>query len=280
MTTRMILYYSNRMPQHLLLLAAALLSACAHRSASGTFRVVPASPEYLLRTPDSKQVTFPEVLSSYNGYVAGKEWMDLRPRMELRVENAYYQNGAPRRGLAGYLGTAIARYQVRTSGLRLSSVQSGIESLPPGQTAVQDLIRPAQLRQRFYRFFYAVVFKQRADARGSVLLGAGSVSELDRIARQLAADPDALCSDASPHCIVFPSACTVSVEMEILVNGTARSVAWATPLVFVAGRSRRVELLRAHSGRLTPVEIDLKDPNALRLPLLPGDRITLEQAAP
>ena len=46
--------------------------------------------------------------------------------------------------------------------------------------------------------------------------------------------------------------------------------------VLVAARPRRLELLRWYRGRLTPVEIDASDANALRLPLLPGDRINWE----
>jgi hypothetical protein len=36
--------------------------------------------------------------------------MELRPQMELRIENAYYRKGMPKRGLDGFLGTEIARY--------------------------------------------------------------------------------------------------------------------------------------------------------------------------
>jgi hypothetical protein len=39
---------------------------------------------------------------------------------------------------------------------------------------------------------------------------------------------------------------------------------------------RKLQLLRLHDGRLTPVRIDVADPNALRLPLLPGDRVDWE----
>jgi hypothetical protein len=44
----------------------------------------------------------------------------------------------------------------------------------------------------------------------------------------------------------------------------------------IALHPRHVEMLRADAGRLVPVEIDSSDPGALRLPLLPGDRITWE----
>ena len=39
---------------------------------------------------------------------------------------------------------------------------------------------------------------------------------------------------------------------------------------------RKLQLLRLHDGQPTPVEMDAGDPNALRLPLLPGDRVEWE----
>lgn len=237
------------------------------------FRVLRANPDYLLRSPDSNNTPFAEVLSQYNSFVFGKGWLDLRPQMELRIENAYYRDGVPKRGLAGYLGTEIARYQVRPSGLRLVSVQSGLKERSTAYLPVQQLVRASQRHYRHYRFFYAVVFKQKGDTRGSVLLGAGSRDELNRLATQLLSDPDSVCSTRSMHCTVFPETCSVSLEIEIVVNGAPRTVPWGSLLASLAAHPRHVELLRLYSGRLTPVEIDSSDPNALRLPLLPGDHV-------
>jgi hypothetical protein len=258
-----------------LLLVSVLLfcGSCATRRPMEPFRVLRANPDYLLRSPDSNNTPFPEVLSHYNSFVLGKGLLDLRPQMELRIENAYYRDGVSKRGFAGYLGTAIARYQVRPNGLRLVSVQSGLKERPAGQPPVQELIRASQRRYRHYRFFYAVVFKQKGGTRGSVLLGAGSMDELDRFSTRLLSDPDSICGGQSIHCTVFPEASSVSLEIEIVVNGAAHTVPWGSLLASVAARPRHVELLRLHSGRLTPVEIDPSDLNALRLPLLPGDRI-------
>jgi hypothetical protein len=65
----------------------------------------------------------------------------------------------------------------------------------------------------------------------------------------------------------------VALEIEILVNGAARSVVWGSLLDSVAMHPRKLRLLRLYAGQLTPVEVDASDPNALRLPLLPGDRV-------
>ena len=260
-----------------LALLVLLSFGCATRRPGVSFRVVRASPEYLLRSPDLHETPFPEVLRRYNDFVPGQGWLDLRPQMELRIENAYYREGAPKHGLAGFLGTEIARYKVQPKGgLRLISLQSGVAQRPGDQPPVQELIRASQSHHRYYRFFFAIVFRQKGESRGSVLLGAASIAELDRLAAQLLTQPESICDGRSVHCTVFPEACSVAAEIEIVVNGAPRNVAWGSLLASVAARPRHIELLRIHSGRLTPVEIDPSDSNALRLPLLPGDQITWE----
>ena len=243
-------------------LALLFIISCSNRRTGASFRVLPADPSYLLRSPDFKETPFPEVLSRYTN--SGPSWVDLRPQMDLRIENAYYRDGASRRGLEGFLGTEIARYGVQPKGgLRLIDVESKLARRPSDQPPVQQLLPVSQARHRKYRFFYAVVFRKNGEARGSVLLGA-----------QLLADPDSVCGGQFVHCTVFPELCTVSIEMEIVVNGAPRAVAWGSLLASVAARPRHVQLMRVYSGRLTPVEVDPSDPDALRLPLLPGDHIT------
>ena len=110
----------------ILLMALAVLpslSCMAHRPL-GSFSVLPKSTDYLLRSPDRADTAFPDVLRRYNGFEPARNSVELRPLMELRVENAYYQKGMPKRGLNGYLGTEVARYRlVPRGGLRLLSVQ-------------------------------------------------------------------------------------------------------------------------------------------------------------
>ena len=199
----------------------------------------------------------------------GSGWVDPRPRMELRIENAYYREGEPKHGLAGFLGTEVAHYQVRPSrGLRSLSVESAVAVRPRDQPPVQELIRHSQENYRKYRYFYAVVFNKRGGIRGSVLLGAGSIEELDRLGAQLLIEPDSICGGQSTHCTVFPEACTVALEIEIVVNGAARVVPWGAVLGSVVGSAGRVELWRM--GRLI---VGPGDPMALRAGLMPGDRI-------
>lgn len=247
------------------------LTACVARLSRTHFEVLPSSPNYLLQSPDSRRTPFPEVLKTYNGFEAGRAWIDLEPLMELRIENAYYEPGAPRRGLTGFLGTEVARYLVRSHGLVLVSVHP-MSNRPKDQIPVQDLISQSKTNFSRYRLYYEVVFSQRDHTHGSVLLDAESQAEIDALSAQLS-HPETVCSQGSTHCIVFPDACSVSVEMEVIVNGKPESVLWGSTLGSIAKQPHRLEMKRLYAGELRPVRIDETDPKSLLLPLLPGDRI-------
>ncbi|MGH2508566.1 MAG: hypothetical protein ACRDHZ_14375 [Ktedonobacteraceae bacterium] len=227
--------------------------------------MVPGTPQYLLRSPDSHEIPFAETLRRYNGFEPGGGWMDLRPEMELRIENAYYRPGVSRQGLHGFLGTEIARFRVQVDGtLRLLSVRP-LKDRPRGEPPVQQLIPRNQRRYHYHRFYYEVFFR-KGHARGSVLIGANTQ-------RELQTDPHALCGKRSARCIVFPEECTVSIEMEIVVNGAPRNVIWDSDVASVVNHPQHIQLLRRCHGRLTEIKLNPHDPRALQMPLLPGDNL-------
>jgi len=251
------------------------LCSCATPHARGSFRVLPAEPTYVIRSPEAIETPFPEVLSRYSDVGPPQGWL-LHPYTGLRVENAYYREGAPKHGIAGFLGTETAVYRVRGGGLQLISVGSEVARRPADQLPVQDLIGPVRQHYRYYRYFFQIVFRQKSDTRGAVLLGADSLDELNRLAAGLLDDPDAVCGGPSRHCAAFPEACTVPLQIEVSVNGMRRVVGWGSALGSVAVHPRTLKLSRIDNGTLAPVEVDAADPNTLRLPLLPGDRIEWE----
>lgn len=240
---------------------------------SHAFEVLPRTPYYVLQSPDRQETPLPDVLRDYNGFEPGGGWMDLRPQMDVEVENAYYQKGASRRGLKGFLGTEVARYEVTPQGLRLLSVRP-MEDRPAGDPAVQSLIAPDTESFRFYRLYFEIVFARKDNAHGSVLLAANSPEELERLSAQLR-NPETVCTEDSTHCTVFPEACSVSVEIKIVVNAKPQVIVWGRLLSsVVTDHPAHVEVKRLYRGRLTAVKLDPHDTNALRLPLLPGDQIT------
>ncbi len=202
-------------------------------------------------------------------------WVDLHPQMQLRIENAYYRDGFPKRGVNGYLGTETAHYQVRARGIRLLSVENVLKPHPREQPPVQELIPVSKTRYAHYRYFYAVVFNHRGNLRGSVLLGAQSIAELDHLSEVLMKDPDSVCEGPSEHCTVFPEMCTASIDLEIFVNGSPRTVSSGSVLASVVAGAHHIDVLRRNDdGRLASLKIEPGNPNALRMPLAPGDRIT------
>lgn len=213
--------------------------SCMSPHARGSFRVLPQTPNYVLRSPDSTDTPFSEVLSKYSAVGESQGWL-LHPNTELHIENAYYREGAPKHGVANFVGTEKVVYQVRSKSLHLISVQAALEQRPADQPPVQELIRPEQLHYGYYRYFFQIVFRQKAGVRGAVLLGANSIGELDVLAARLMRDPDAVCDGQSPHCAVFPEVCTVALEIEIVVNGAARTVAWGSLLESVATHPKKL----------------------------------------
>jgi hypothetical protein len=114
---------------------------------------------------------------------------------------------------------------------------------------------------------------KKTDVRSALLLSATSTDELTRFTEKLMIEPDSICGGSSKHCTALPEACTASLEIEAVVNRVHRSVLWGSGLADIAEHHRHVELFRPYMGGLAPVEIDPRDREALRLPLLPGDQI-------
>jgi hypothetical protein len=114
--------------------------------------------------------------------------------MGLRIENAYYRDGAQNRDLAHYLGTEVAQFRVAGSGvLRFLSIQPQLKERPADQPAARQLIPDSERRFRHHRFFYEILVKRKDELRGAVLLDAATMDELDRLNGRLLADPAAVC---------------------------------------------------------------------------------------
>ena len=183
-----------------LMLCVLISASCGPRLRG--FRVVPATPNYILHDPDSRQTPFPDVLRAYNGFEQGSAWVELCPDMELRVEDAYYEPGASRHGLAGFLGTEVAQYKVGShGGLQLLSVRS-MKDRPNDQLPVQGLIPRSQQRNRYFRFYYQVLFRKSGNSRGSVLLSANAKDDINLLAAALMDDPDSVCG-GDPHTALY-----------------------------------------------------------------------------
>lgn len=255
----------------LLALCAFISPSCALRQ-NTNYQVIPEAPTYLLRSPNSHDTPFPQILRAYNGFVLGQPSLDLRPEMEIRVENAYYEKGFSRKGVKGFLGTEVARYEITPHGLHLLSAVP-MTGRPASDLPVQNLISQRQASFHFYRLYFEILFDRKKDEHGSVLLAANSMRELNRLSVQLS-DPEALCGKGSTHCIAFPEACSVSVAMHIVVNSQTQLTGWGSLLSSVVTQPpKHLAMKRIYRSHLTQVKMDPQDAIELGLPLLPGDHI-------
>jgi hypothetical protein len=185
---------------------------------------------------------------------AGTTYLDLRPGILLKLENAYWEEGAARGGLAGYLGTEASTISTLANGsLKLSPVVSTLKSRrPQSQPPVDQLVPASARRARVYRFYYAVPFQRAGRPNVAVLLRARSDAQLDQLAQQLKAAPEQLCSGPSSPCTVFPESSTVSVQMEILANGTLAVVTWGSRASTVTGGHPLISLERQSATGYIP----------------------------
>jgi hypothetical protein len=259
----------RRRALELSVLVVCLLTAI---SCARSYRVLPQTPSYVLKSPDHRETAFRDILQNYNGFERGFPSVDLRPGMGIRVENAYYEKGASRKGLKGYMGTEVAGYEVTARGLQLVSVIP-MKNRPESDLPVENLILPAHLKFRYYRLYFEILFDRKKDEHGSVLLAADSLADLNHLSDQLS-DPEKVCGATSTQCTVFPEACSVSVEMNIVVNGKPQLTNWGSLLSsVVTNPPRHLAMKRLYGARLTAVKIDPQDSIGLSLALLPGDQI-------
>jgi hypothetical protein len=199
------------------------------------------------------------------------DYLDLRPGVRFSVEQAYYSPGATRRGLTGYLGTRVATFGFRPNGdlLLVSDESKPFQAVPPNQLPTEPLLPPHMRSKRRYRFFYAVTFARSGRPSSPVLLGARSIKEIEELSARLKAAPDDVCSPQSVQCAVFPEGSTVSISMEIVVNGAPQVVLWGSVVGSVTGGRPASRLERMASGSLEVL------PNGNpTIRLLPGDRIS------
>ena|SRR5215831_8615775 len=201
------------------------------------------------------------------------DYLDLRKGIVLKVENAYWAEGADKKGLQGYIGTQSARASTTANGnLSFTPVGATTKSaLPKDQPPVEQLLPGGIRRQRFYRFYFAVTFARASRPNLPVLLYGRSMTEIEQLTARLKTAPEEVCSSKATHCTVFPATCTVSVEMEIIANGEPKIVTWGSTVASITGGRTPTSIERTAEGAARKLENV-----TLRTALLPGDRIIWE----
>lgn len=185
-----------------------------------------------------------------------KGWVDIAEGMVLLVENAYFRDGATTRTIADYIGTEKLALRAGRRGLTVTEHLT-LPGRPSKQPPVTALFPEKARRRRQHRLYFQVVVDKTSGKANAVVLGAGSRGEMAALAARLTGKT--VCAGG---CTVFPEGSSVSLAMEIFVNGQPRTVLWGTNVLNVAGAQRAFTLRRGE--KVLP---------AGPVTLLPGDRI-------
>ena len=140
---------------------------------------------------------------------------------------------------------------------------AGLVKIPRSVLALHPVVTLMGLAlvRMSYRMLYEHLRSRIAgpvgEVRRAVVLGAGSRGEMAALAARLTGQT--VCTGG---CTVFPEGSSVSLAMEIFVNGQPRTVLWGSNPKSVAGAQRIFTLRRG--DKVMPTETGA---------LLPGDRI-------
>ncbi len=191
-------------------------------------------------------------------------WIDITPNVVLKIENAYFKDGAAVRDISTYLGTELLSLKAAKNNSLLFLNHHPLPNRPPAQPPVLSLLPEPQRRQHHHRFYFQVVVNRLSGKANAVLLTAPSPAKLEQIAAQLQHAPASLCTPQSPYCTVFPDSCSVSLAMEVTVNNKPTTLLWGTTIASQLGQQQTFSLLR----RGLPVTLPRT------APLLPGDSLS------
>jgi hypothetical protein len=114
----------------------------------------------------------------------------------------------------------------------------------------------------------------------AVIIGASSASQLDRLDKELRAQPHAGCKSAAAAagmaCFEFDGFVTLSCQIEVVVNGTRKFVEWGARVKDMVP-AKSLKALRMQGRYLDSyydVRFDPRDADVLSLVLVGGDRLS------
>jgi hypothetical protein len=229
------------------------LAGCAHTPGSFQIRTPETGPAIL--APRAQQpVLFTDVLNREYNLDFHEGYVDLRPGMALRVQTA--------RGLQ----TDEVRYRVLRafSGLRVEAAR-----------------KPVLASAKRIRFYYAVKLAKEPGQpyHPSFIVWAMNEQELLDRSSRAQRDPATVCGSTAAGCIAFKGKVSVSPEILITAQAKPRYVLLTATVQDVL-RADKIQTapdslrISRHSGNAAAPVVWDKPADAMRMPLIAGDRIS------
>ena len=177
------------------------------------------------------------------------------------LETAYFRDGAKTRTIADYIGTEKLMLRTGRNGALAVTQHVPLPGRPAAQIPVTAVFPEKERRRRQQRLYFQVVVNKASGKANAVMLSAGGSKEMAVLTAQLMGN--AVCEAG---CTVIPEGSSLSLAMEIFVNGEARTVLWGSNVRSVLGAERPFTLRRG----------DKMMPPGAMMGLLPGDRIDFQ----
>ena len=219
------------------------------------------------------------------GYNRWKGYVDLRPGLNLGVQWALSRGGEAWGTSLENLDVGQRRYAVEArpgeSGVRLVR---GAETVSNGEDPGPRVPDLAGSRMAHYRLFFLTKYLKIAGEpeRHAVIVGAPRLADLREYSAKFLEDADLTCQGkltrTPPECIAVDKRISFLPEIQVTINGEAAHFTIGTDLrsVLFARRAlgKRYTLERRYGSGWRKVAFPAGDTEALKVPLLDGDRLS------
>jgi hypothetical protein len=221
-------------------------------------------------------------------------YVDMAPKMQLRIERDFFDPQSSSHTASDYQGTTITYYDVvGSTGTSLKFLR--VERRSAGSTAFSANSSDAELAKEFANTSRLRLFLQDLTVSGgaktpAILIGGALDQDLTGVTQAIENDPGISCKALLPSkitCALFDGVVTVSPMLEVLINGARSYVPIGSKLQFIlphvttsqqATLMRTLRVERLFQGRLARVQLPT-DPEAVSQLLVFGeDRISWSKA--
>jgi hypothetical protein len=181
-------------------------------------------------------------------------YVDMAPKMQLRIERDFFDSQSSSHTASDYRGTTITYYDVvGSTGTSLKFLR--VEKRSAGSAAFGADSSDAELEREFATTSRLRLFLQDLTVSGgaktpAILIGGALDQDLTGVTQAIENDPGISCKALLPWkitCTLFDGAVTVSPMLEIFINGARSYVPIGSKLQFILPSvtpSQRTTLMR------------------------------------
>jgi hypothetical protein len=218
------------------------------------------------------------------GYRIERSGVSLKPNLRLKVERAYFSSSE--KSDKNYLGLSDVLFDVTpNSDGSLQFQQAQALHYAPDSLAKTDHEGSRDLAiltlkpQKHYRVLFYTHQVPADQNFSAAIIGADDPARLDAFEQAMRADAGASCSSSTHddiQCLEFRGFVTVSVQIQIELNGKPKFVDWSTTVKAVVPPKslKSLKIQRRFGNSYYDVTFNRSDKNILDLTLVGADRLT------